>query len=129
MFTLLAETPVMTADAELVRWAIVAIAVVLSIGLIGLFTVSYVSFSRDSKVASEYLTRVFGAGTALYLLTVLAVILSATVLALAGQLQDGAIALLSGIAGYVLGAIRSSSQPRTRPKGAPNAIGGPENKT
>ena len=119
--TILAETTFAAPDAQLVKWAIVAIAVVLATGLLGLFAVSYVSFSRDNKVASEYLTPVFGAGSALQLLTVLSVILSATVLALAGQLQDGAVALLSGIAGYVLGSIRPPSQPTTLPNCAPRA--------
>ena len=109
--TLFAVATKSAVDPQLVQTVIIAIAIVMSIGLIGLFTVSYVSFNEDSKVASEYLTVVFGAGSALQLLTVLAVILSATVLALAGQLQEGTIALLSGIAGYVLGSIRSHSLP------------------
>jgi hypothetical protein len=119
MLIIFMQAPLVATDAQLVRWAIIAIAVVISIGLIGLFAVSYVSFSRDSEVASRYLTRVFGTGSALHLLTVLAVILSATVLSLAGQLQDGAVALLSGIAGYVLGALRSPSETTTGTNGGP----------
>jgi len=99
------DTPIVLKNEGLVLYTIIAISVVLSVTIIGLSVVSYVSFHKDNKVASEYLTRVFEGGSALRLMTVLAVILSATVLSLAGQLKEGTIALLSGVAGYVLGGI------------------------
>jgi hypothetical protein len=107
---LIAQTTETLADRALVQWAIVAISIMITIALIGLTVVSYVSFNKDNKVASEYMTRVFVGGAALRLLTVLAVILSATILSLAGQLKEGTIALLSGIAGYVLGGISAEAQ-------------------
>src|SRR6516225_3821649 len=94
----------LTSDT-VVQWTILLSAVVVAIAIVGLTVVSSISFRQDNKVASEFLTRVFVGGAALRLLTVLAVILSATVLSLAGQLKEGTIALLSGIAGYVLGGI------------------------
>jgi hypothetical protein len=107
----------LTSDT-VVQWTILSSAVVVAIAIVGLTVVSSISFRQDNKVASEFLTRVFVGGAALRLLTVLAVILSATVLSLAGQLKEGTIALLSGIAGYVLGGI--STQVQTRKKAAPN---------
>jgi hypothetical protein len=107
---LAANTPVVVENGGLVLYTIIAISVVMSVTIIGLSVVSYISFSKDNKVASEYLTRIFEGGSALRLMTVLAVILSATVLSLAGQLKEGTIALLSGIAGYVLGGIGAETQ-------------------
>ncbi len=78
MILLFAQASDVLADRVLVQWTIISISVILSIALIGLSVVSYVSFSKDNKIASEYLTRVFVGGAALRLLTVLAVILSAT---------------------------------------------------
>jgi hypothetical protein len=124
MFTLLGQASHTPVDTELVKWVIVAISAILAVGLIGLTIVSYVSFSRDNVVASENLNRFFGAGSALNLLTVLAVILSATVLALAGKLENGAATLLSGIAGYVLGALSTSARATSPKATATTAIGG-----
>jgi hypothetical protein len=110
MSTLLAQASTPT-DPDLIKSLIVSIAIVVGLGLVGFFLVSYISFRKDNRIASEYLTRVFVGGSALHLLTVLAVILSATVLSLAGKLEQGIVALLSGIAGYVLGGLRETSRP------------------
>jgi hypothetical protein len=124
MPTLYAQTQAVVEHEGLVLYTVIAIAVVTTVTILGLTIVSYVSFNKYNRIASEYLTRVFVGGAALRLLTVLAVILSATVLSLAGQLKEGTIALLSGIAGYVLGGIGAETQ--SGKKARTGGVSGPD---
>ena len=80
--------------------------------LIGTAYVWGKSFGGNAKIASVNLLEFATGGNILRLGTVVAVIAAATLLALTGTLTEGAVALLSGVAGVVLGGLRT--QPRFR---------------
>ncbi len=65
---------------------------------------------HSPEEASNSLKDFFNGGNALKILTVFAVLITATYLALAGQLTDAAIALLSSVSGYVLGTMKSGDK-------------------
>lgn len=69
-----------------------------------------IAIIKTPDVASESLKEFFNGGDALKILTVFAVLITATFLALASQLSEAAIALLSSISGYVLGAMKNSKK-------------------
>ena len=66
-------------------------------------------YKQDSENATEALKFFFEGGNALRIATVLVIIGTAAVLALADKLSEGVLALMSGIAGYVLGGISRSN--------------------
>ncbi|WP_193368416.1 hypothetical protein [Pelagibius marinus] len=64
-----------------------------------------------SRIPNEYgrtLRDVLQRIELLKLSTILIIIVATTYLAILGKLSDGAVALLSGVAGYVLGTVRRS---------------------
>ena len=97
-------------DSELSKLVIYAITSILIIVIIVSGIAVSTAIKADPTSASESLKEFFNGGNALKILTVFAVLIAAVFLALAGQLTEGAIAILSSISGYVLGTIRDRNK-------------------
>ena len=93
-------------DINLSITAIYALTFVLVSALALSAIAVIVAIKNSPEVASKSLKEFFNGGNALYILTVFAVLVTAAYLALAGQLSEAAIALLSSVAGYVLGSLK-----------------------
>lgn len=93
-------------NAELARVAMLCLSVVLGLTVVGASVVScFVARNRPEESTAALLGLIEG-GNAVRLLTTVGVIVVACFLALAGSLTDGAIALLSSVAGFMLGGVR-----------------------
>jgi len=95
---------------ELSKLAIYAMSIVLVVAIIISGIAATTAIRKNSVATSESIKEFFNGGYALKILTVFAVLITATYLALAGQLSEGAIALLSSISGYVLGTMQGASK-------------------
>jgi peptidoglycan/LPS O-acetylase OafA/YrhL len=96
---------------ELGRLAIYAMSTVLTVAIVISGVAVTTALRKNSTDASESIKDFFNGGYALKILTVFAVLITATYLALAGRLSEGAIALLSSVSGYVLGTMQGSIRP------------------
>ena len=107
-------------DGELAKLALIAFAIVsgLCVALGGL--VLAIAFHKDPKHAARALEIAIRDGTALRIVTVFAVLGTTTVLTFAGRLTEGTLALLSGVAGYVLGGLQANGK-RDKPDAADGA--------
>ncbi len=94
-------------DLNLRLVSIYALTTILLVALILSGVAAIFAIKSSPDVASKSLKEFFNGGNALKILTVFAVLVTATYLALAGQLSEAAIALLSSVAGYVLGAMKN----------------------
>jgi len=92
----------------LVESALISFAVVLTVVFATFATSTWVAFRSQRQGAPKSLGLLFQRAGVLRLITVLIVIFATVVLQLVHSLGDGAIAILSGIAGYVLGGIEKS---------------------
>jgi len=95
-------------DADLARIIIICTTVILVAGITGFSIVGSVAFSRVEKGAGKSFGLLFQRGNFLRITTVVIVVVAAMFLALAGKLSDGAVALLSGVAGIALGGLDRS---------------------
>jgi hypothetical protein len=86
--------------SELAMYSLTVI-LILTITLSALAAI--IAIIRAPEIASVSLKDFFNGGDALKILTVFAILITAAYLALANQLSEAAIALLSSISGYVLG--------------------------
>jgi len=86
---------------------IIALAklLLIGVGIMGGFTiVGAIAFWKTEKGGAKTFTMFFQRGVALRMLTVGAIVVGAIFLALAGTIKESSVvAILSGIAGYVLG--------------------------
>jgi membrane-anchored protein YejM (alkaline phosphatase superfamily) len=73
--------------------------------MIGFTIIAYAALNKVHKDHSHFLPVILHESNFLKLATVLGIIASATYLALANQLTEGVVAILSGIAGYVLAGV------------------------
>lgn len=87
--------------------AITALTTVLLTALILCAISAIFAFNKAPEVASESLKEFFDGGNSLKIITVFAVLITAAYLGLADQLSEAAIALLSSVAGYVLGSLKN----------------------
>ncbi|GGW74930.1 hypothetical protein [Alteromonas halophila] len=94
-------------DQSLSMLAMYALTAILLVALIMSAIAAVFAFKYAPESTAASLLTFFSGGTALKILTVFAVLITATYLALANQLTEAAIALLSSVAGYVLGSIRA----------------------
>ncbi|MEO3678187.1 hypothetical protein [Rheinheimera fenheensis] len=94
-------------DPNLSLIAMYALTALLFTGLLVSGIAAIYAISKAPDTAATSLKAFFDGGNALKILTVFAVLVTAAFLALAGQLSEAAIALLSSIGGYVLGALKS----------------------
>lgn len=95
------------ADPTLSELAIYAMSLVLMVTVVTSGIAAYCAIQKDPTAASECLKEFFSGGNSLKILTVFAVLVTATYLALSGNLSEGAIALLSSVSGYVLGTMQN----------------------
>ena len=93
-------------DPNLPLIAIYALTLVLIVALLISAIAAIVAMKNAPEAASNSLKEFFNGGNSLKILTVFAILVTAAYLALAGQLSEAAIALLSSIAGYVLGSMK-----------------------
>lgn len=96
---------------ELSRLAIYAMSIVLTVAIVVSGVAATTALRKNSAATSESIKDFFNGGYALKILTVFAVLITATYLALAGRLSEGAIALLSSVSGYVLGTMHGTLRP------------------
>ena len=86
--------------------AIYALSGILVVAIVVSGVAVFFAIKEAPEVASKALKDYFNGGNALKILTVFAVLITSAFLALAGQLSEGSIALLSSISGYILGTIQ-----------------------
>jgi hypothetical protein len=91
----------MTETASII-WALV---VLFGMAILGFTIVGSIAFYRSSAGQAKSFGLLFQRGNFLRLGTVVLVVLAVILLALAGKLTEGAAAVLSGVAGYVLGGL------------------------
>lgn len=90
--------------------SLIGMTIVLSIALIGSFTVLWRAIPTDSKIEPAIFRRLFGNGRAIHALVVFMVVASAFYLAIDGKLSSEVSTLLSGIAGFAFGSMRANSR-------------------
>ena len=92
-------------DSELTRWVIICITTIVVAAIIGFTVVGGIAFSKVERGAGKSFGLLFQRGNFLRITTVVLVVVAAAFLALAGRLNDGVVALLSGVAGMALGGL------------------------
>lgn len=97
------------ANPELNELVIYALTSILIVTITLSAIAASIAIYKSPDTASHALKDFFNGGDALKILTVFAVLITATFLALAGELSEAAIALLSSISGYVLGSMNGKS--------------------
>jgi len=97
-------------NQDLSELAIYALSGILVVAIVVSGVAAFCAIRKAPEVASESLKEFFNGGNALKILTVFAVLITSAFLALAGQLSEGAIALLSSISGYILGTMQNAKQ-------------------
>ena len=97
-------------ENELAIYALSAFAIVTSVGMICAAIIVTAMFYKDSEKTLNVLSEVFKHDILIRLITVFAVLGTATVLLFAGKLSEGALSLMSGIVGFVLGGMKSTDK-------------------
>ena len=101
-------------DPQVKLWALITIAGSFGLMIIAFAIVGGIAFSKVQKGAGRSFGLLFQRGNFLRLLTALAVIEGAVILSLAGALTEGAAAILSAVAGFVLGGLdKAQGEPRS----------------
>lgn len=98
---------------------LLSLGILYGLVIIGVAAVIVTALSRVQMGHSSTLRNIFSQTRFLELTTVLVIIISGTYLAWSDKLSQGVVALLSGIAGYVLGGSvnsKSKDEPSTPPK-------------
>ncbi|MCJ8321778.1 MAG: hypothetical protein MJK12_19235 [Colwellia sp.] len=103
-------------NPELNELVIYALTTILIVTIILATIAACLAICKNPETASNALKDFFNGGDALKILTVFAVLITATFLALAGELSDAAIALLSSISGYVLGSMNGKKNSKLMEK-------------
>jgi hypothetical protein len=106
-------------DPTLVKFIIVSLSAVISLGLIVFGIVGGIAFSKVQVGAGKSFGLLFQRGNFLRIITVFAVILAVVFLALLNKLNEGAIAVLSGVAGFVLGGLDKGGVDTSKDKAGP----------
>jgi len=92
-------------NTELVRIALYAISAIFVAGFLAFAVIGGIAFSKVTKGAGKSFGLLFQRGNFLRIATVMFVVLAVIFLSLLGGLNEGAVAVLSGVAGYVLGGL------------------------
>ncbi len=87
---------------------LLALSILYGLVIVGVVAVVLTALIRVPSQYGSTLREIFRQTRFLELTTVLVIIISATYLALTGKMTEGAVSLLSGIAGYVLGGLASN---------------------
>jgi len=93
------------ADIEMLRTVVYAFAAVIIAALGAFSVVGGIAFSKVERGAGQSFGHMFSRGNFLRISTVVFCVFAVVVLAFAGKLSEGAVAVLSGIAGFVLGGV------------------------
>ena len=97
-------------DIQMLQIVVYSFSGVIIAALIAFAVVGSIAFSKINQGAGKSFGLLFFRGEFLRMATVILCIFSVVILSFGGKLTDGAIALLSGIIGFVLGgAIRGNS--------------------
>lgn len=89
--------------------AMLCMTLLLTAGVVAFSVVLWKAAQMAGDKEPAIFNRLFGGGNAVRLLTVALVIACATYLGLTGQLDQGVISLFAGIAGFVLGGLRTET--------------------
>jgi hypothetical protein len=92
-------------SSDAAKWGLIALGTVGSITLIVAAMVATKAIAKHSDASAKLLNNALQDGIVVRMGTIFGIVLTTGILALAGALTDGAVAVLSGIAGYVLGGI------------------------
>jgi len=93
-------------DPQLARVAMICLGSLMGLAILGAATVSSLVAWRQPQQSTTALLGLVEGGNSIRLLTTAAVVTAACFLALSGALTEGAISLLSSVAGFMLGGIR-----------------------
>ena len=108
---------------------------VITLGFIGVCTLvvagvaGYAAIRTRPGDAQRTIHEILHGGVVLRMSAIYGVVMTAGLLALTGTLNDGAVAILSGIAGYVLGTIRNSQGARASHSPESTSLPGPSSTT
>lgn len=97
-------------NIELARLALIVLGIVLGLAIVGATLVSSLVAWNKPDDATRALTTLTEGGNSIRLLTTFGVVIAASFLALTGVLTEGAIALLSSVAGFMLGGIQRGTR-------------------
>jgi len=107
-------------DVEVLRTVVYAFTAVLLTALVVFGVVGGVAFSKIERGGGKSFGLLFSRGNFLRIFTVVLCIFAVVVLATSGKLNEGAVAVISGIAGFVLGGVsKDAAEPKSsEPPGA-----------
>lgn len=97
-------------NPELWRFGLTVIAVITGLLIVGGAVVASIYFKSTPEQAAIQTSEFLKSQSALRLLTVALVVIAACTLSVMHVLNEGAIAILSGVAGYVLGGLPAISK-------------------
>lgn len=89
---------------------IYSITIIIGLICIAFIVVGSIAFWRTQKGAAKSFGLLFQRGNFLRIGTVVMVVVATIFLAIAEKLSEGAVAVLSGVAGYVLGGLDRSKE-------------------
>lgn len=90
---------------ELVKWIVGSVTVIMVVVLIAFSVVGGIAFMRTQQGSAKSFGLLFQRGNFLRIATTFLVVVAVVYLALVSRLSEGAIGILSGVAGYVLGGL------------------------
>lgn len=94
-------------DPRTANTGLIVLGVAFVLTLVAAGAIGFAAVIKGSPETKTLVSEAISDGFVLRLGTIFGIVSTAGVLALCGALNDGAIALLSGIAGYVLGGLKS----------------------
>jgi hypothetical protein len=109
--------PTTPADIEMLRTVVYAFAGVIIAALAAFAVVAGIAFSKVERGAGKSFGLMFSRGKFLRISTVVFCVFAVVVLAFAGKLSEAAVAVLSGIAGFVLGGVSKEGATPTSENG------------
>lgn len=98
-------------DCEMLRTVVYAFAVVIIAALAAFAVVGGIAFSKVEHGAGKSFGLMFSRGNFLRISTAVFCVFAVVVLAFAGKLSEGAVSVLSGIVGFVLGGVSKDGMP------------------
>jgi hypothetical protein len=90
-------------DIEMLRIVVYAFSSVIIAAVIAFAAIGRIAFSKVKRGAGKSFGLMFSRGNFLRISTVVFCVFAVVVLALSDKLSEGAVAVLSGISGFVLG--------------------------
>jgi hypothetical protein len=103
-------------NVDLAKFALAVFAIVCAVCIVVGGVAFAVAFRKDPGKAAESVRALFEGGNVLRVATVFGVLGTTTVLLFADKLTEGALALMSGIVGYVLGGLHRGSATERSPR-------------